>query len=338
MMPPIMLITTSHLLSLPDSDSAVPEWILLLPTGAALPRDGRGPWQVDPGVVVAATLARQGTTDLAIDYEHQSVHAKTNGQPAPAAGWISQLEARPDGVWGRTSWTERAKGHLAAREYRYLSPAFQVDPRNRAQHLVSVALVTSPALELPALASQSCFLESSMPLAPVLAATLGLPSATPEDALIARVRDLNEGHVALCAALAVPTATPTAGLVLAAQAGLSPDPAKFAPLAALEAANAELAKLKQAGQLAEAEALVLAASADGKLPPAMLTWGREYAASNPVGFKAWAAAAPKIVLAGQAFGAGTPPVPGASLDAEESRVCAAMGLTPEAFLKAKGEK
>jgi len=71
-----------------------------------------------------AWFRRRGR-DLKIDYEHQSL-AELNRRAdkrAPAAGWISALEIRQDGLWASgVSWTATAARHLEEDEYRYHSP------------------------------------------------------------------------------------------------------------------------------------------------------------------------------------------------------------------------
>ena len=82
--------------------------------------------------------------DLVIDYEHQTFEPAGNG-PVPAAGWFG-LELRDDGLWAvSVRWTERAAEALKAREYRYMSPAFEHDDEGRITRLYNVALVNFPA-------------------------------------------------------------------------------------------------------------------------------------------------------------------------------------------------
>ena len=80
-----------------------PEWVMLMPAGQLNARDGRRWRLTDAGAVVDATRANAGSLDLAIDFEHQTEHAKQNGQPAPAAGWIRELQARAGALWALSS-------------------------------------------------------------------------------------------------------------------------------------------------------------------------------------------------------------------------------------------
>ena len=93
----------------------------LLPLGEFAGRDGRGPYSVsDTAKIIRNSLTYADDNGIPVDYDHQIDHAKANGQPAIAAGWIKQLEARKNGIWGFVGWTEKAAAHIAAKEYRFL--------------------------------------------------------------------------------------------------------------------------------------------------------------------------------------------------------------------------
>jgi phage I-like protein len=80
-----------------------------------------------------------------IDYEHQTLNAATNGQPAPAAAWFSTLEWRDgDGLYATdVQWTERAAAMVAAGEYRFLSPVFCFDNHGNVKALLHAALTNN---------------------------------------------------------------------------------------------------------------------------------------------------------------------------------------------------
>lgn len=130
------------------------QWIQLVPTGKFSARDGRGPWELnDPESVIEATKQYAGKNLLPIDYEHQTALSVKNGQPAPAAGWITGLQARDSGIWGLVKWTDKAMEFLKNKEYKYLSPVFAyVKEGGRVTRICNAALTNSPALEMTALA------------------------------------------------------------------------------------------------------------------------------------------------------------------------------------------
>ncbi len=99
------------------------------------------------------TLSRK----LVIDYEHQTfddMNIRPDGR-RPAAGWISKLEIRGDGLWAAgVEWTAAARALLASGEYLYFSPViFWTDTKyTTIRALGPVGLTNDPALkQLPAL-------------------------------------------------------------------------------------------------------------------------------------------------------------------------------------------
>jgi len=146
-----MLITLAET----DSANSSEHWIHLLPDGKFFANDGRGPFYVDDtNEVITTTMQRAGSKQIPVDYDHQIDHSIKNGQPAPAAGWISKLESRDNGIWGLVEWTERAKSYLSAKEYRYLSPVLNHNDKGEVICIRRAALTNKPALELTALASE----------------------------------------------------------------------------------------------------------------------------------------------------------------------------------------
>ena len=59
--------------------------------------------------------------DIMVDYNHASGMAMSQEDGA-AAGFITSLEAREDGLWGNVEWNERGIKSITAKEYKYLSP------------------------------------------------------------------------------------------------------------------------------------------------------------------------------------------------------------------------
>lgn len=126
----------------------VPTEILILPAGTYTTDDGTF---VTSEKVLKAVLAEWKKRGLAlpIDYEHQTVSDPP--VQAPAAGLITKLELRKEGIVGTAiKWTATAKKYLSAAdgeaaEYNFHSPVFWFDKKTReVTRLHSVALTNVP--------------------------------------------------------------------------------------------------------------------------------------------------------------------------------------------------
>ena len=137
-----------------DGDAVPSEAHLLLP-GPFRATDGRprdvSAWLLDAAIAAAVIdRASRKSGDTLIDYEHQSLHTEWNGQPVPAAGWFRHLEWRDGkGLYAvDIRWTDRARGLIAAREYRYVSAVFSYhQTTGDVLEIVSIAITNTPALD-----------------------------------------------------------------------------------------------------------------------------------------------------------------------------------------------
>lgn len=133
--------------------------VQLFPEGQFAASDGRPgnikdceakAWLMDATIgpdIIADVDARDARP--VVDYEHQSLRARENGQPAPAAGWIQALAYFPGrGLFAKVEWTERARELIKSGEYRYISPVFEFDNKTgTVLRLVNAALTNTPALD-----------------------------------------------------------------------------------------------------------------------------------------------------------------------------------------------
>ena len=58
---------------------------------------------------------------LLVDYDHFS---EDTAKPSEAAGWITELEGRADGLWARIRWSDSGEKSVKGGEYRLASPVF----------------------------------------------------------------------------------------------------------------------------------------------------------------------------------------------------------------------
>lgn len=222
--------------------------IQLTPTGEFRARDGRPEkipaWRIDSSIA-AQVIARwqQRQTQTVVDYEHQTLKAEDNGQPAPAAGWITALSWREgQGLFATVELTDRAKQLVAAREYRYVSPVMTYDARTGAVRDVVMAAITNyPAID------------GMQPLELRAAATFGLHEEEPMNKKLL---------AALCTLFAIADSAANDDLLIAAATaakskldgydglakacGLKADAAPADVLAALTAQLDQAAKLREA--------------------------------------------------------------------------------------------
>jgi phage I-like protein len=68
-----------------------------------------------------AELAAPHAAGLRLDYDHFSYDTQ---RPSEAAGWITALEGRVDGLWARVRWTDTGEAAVRNGRYRFLSPAW----------------------------------------------------------------------------------------------------------------------------------------------------------------------------------------------------------------------
>jgi phage I-like protein len=312
---------------------AAPEWVHLLPNGHLRGRDGRNYYQPDPGGIIRAFQA--AAIDLPIDYEHQSEkkEALLNG-PVPAAGWIKEMEARTTGVWARVEWTARARDMIANREYRYISPTIYHTRDRNVVGIKSAGLVHHPNLHLTALASQETAMDPDATILPQIIAALDLDPDTPPAevlALIARMKDVL-GKVTKAAGIAT---DPQASVAQLAERIATPDPAKFVPIATVQAMLAERNTNIVTMSEERVREKVGEATRRGYLSPAMKDWAVALCRSDEESFDKFVSSAVPAFgyLTAESHLRGQPSRRGDTLtaSAEEEALCAQLGIKPSAF-------
>ncbi|PAT00666.1 MAG: hypothetical protein BSR46_01680 [Candidatus Dactylopiibacterium carminicum] len=272
----------------------------LTPDGVFRSKDGRPEklkgWRMNPQVAerVLATL-KSRTNPIVVDYEHQTLLAEQNGQPAPAAGWIdpASVQYTPgEGLFAPIQWTDRARAWIECNEYRYLSPVLLTDEdTGDVLELLHVALVNDAAVDgmdrvvalrarfaPPSNASGGAL--ASAPhvedvevneLLKKLVAALGLPADTTEQgahdavvALKARADLVQEVRSALGVAEGANVSDAVVALKAKA-ASTAPDLSGFVPKAMYEELRGQVVALKAHGDTAEIDRLIDEGLADGRI-------------------------------------------------------------------------
>lgn len=187
----------------PPAAGEAPEWIHVLPAGKIETQDARGPFTVrNAAKIIAASFA--DTDRLPIDENHATDLAGPRGDPSPARGWIVEMQAREDGIWGRVEWNRHGKELMADRAYRSLSPVivYSGDKGQEVVRILRASLTNTPNLRgLTALNTEE---GPDMDLIEKLRTLFGLGATATEEEIL-------ESATALNAALTEETEEPDEG-------------------------------------------------------------------------------------------------------------------------------
>ncbi len=282
---------------------------------------------------------QSGGVDMMVDYNHQQLRAAKNGQPAPAAGWITALEKLDDGLYAKIRWTPKAAEMIANKEYRYTSPTFFLTDDGRVAQLYNLALTNKPAtVNCPALVAaelQPILTNREVTMDEKLCKLLSLEaSATPTDAeaRIAKLVELEQGVTALKNDLQTALAT-TDPVALEAVPGLVANLTEKAKTA--DQLQEKVTSLEKDLDGFEREKVIADGLANGQLCNAQLTM---LEAKTTAEIKAVKEATPK----------GTYPLPGKTAAAkpaekmddvltdEDKKTARLMGLSEDEFKQTKG--
>ncbi|MFD2012959.1 phage protease [Acinetobacter vivianii] len=296
------------------------DYLVLIPEGIFRSEiDGRpydAPhWILTPerGHLIAAAL-NQREIDTVIDYEHATLKSKNNGEAAPAAGWLlAGGFIYKEGVGlcsSKFDWLEKAKAHIEAKEYKYLSPVFLYNSAGEIITLINLALTNTPAIEnlqaKIAAAAQEFFAQnlqdSTMDeLLEHLRWMLNLPlAATPEEIKA----ELSKLQQQITEKTGVAVAANSQNLFDAVAAidqlkvaanSQSIDMTKFVPMDVYLEAKNEVTQVAQKAQAKELDDLILAACSDGRLTGTKtIDWIKKQAVENPEFAKAHIEGLPKM--------------------------------------------
>lgn len=311
-------------LALNSTGNEAPDWIQLTPAGPTLEgRDGRT-WKMDDAdaEAVVAAFAAHGQ-DLPVDFEHSTQEKGAKGEPAPAVGWITELEARNSALWGKVDWLDAGREAVASRAYRYASPVFNFGRATKAvSKVLSVGLTNQPNFQLTALnregAQEDCTMDKDALEA------LGLKEGASDSDILTAINKLKSDEQE------------------ARNRAETPDTSKFVPKADYDLAMNRIRSFEgEAEKRANAEitAAVDAAVEAGKIAPS----SRDYhtAACRSEGglanFQAMVEASP-VIAAKTDLDNRDPDKGATALSSEEIAACRALGMSETEFAKAKAEE
>ncbi len=136
------------------SENMPPSQIQILPPGPEIIAiDGRV-FVLDDAAALVSKMNSFGR-EFVIDYNHADSFARRNGGEAPAAGWMKKFSVGEDGgIYADVEWTDKARGEIERKEYKYISPTLFHDERTKViTGFSGAALVNFPALTMEALCS-----------------------------------------------------------------------------------------------------------------------------------------------------------------------------------------
>lgn len=290
-----------------DAPGVGPEWIKLAPRGKFTARDGRQ-LEVDPELLVERFKA-DGVA-VPIDIDHAIPKKTVFGDAAPAVGWLEELDARQDGLFGRVSWLEDGLATLKKRSHRYISPALKTDKSGKAVWLHSAGLVAAPGISMPAVAAADPTHNQEPPMLKKIAQALGLNEAADEATCLSAIATFSQRV----------------------------DPSVHEQtLQTLSATTAELTAIKTEGRTKKVNSLLEGALTAKKIVPAQRAHFESLCATDDglASVEALlAATAPGLAASGLDT---QPPAGGfTALSVEDLEMIKTLGLTEEDYRKANG--
>jgi phage I-like protein len=309
--------------------------VQLLPIGEFRARDGR-PQEVAHWFAGQTILEKAATraTKHVIDYEHQTLNAKQNGRPAPAAGWFSKITKSEDGYYADgVEFTDKAKAMIQAGEYRYISPVFSWDQKTgEILEIHNAALVNDPAIDgMSEVTAASYFtnLQEGRMNPATIQEMLELPADASDDQVQAAIAKLIE-------AVKQKAKPPEENVE---KSETPPELAEAAKTNAetVAALQTEIAELKNKALAQEITALIAPAIQDGRLLPNMREWAEQLGRLNIESLKAYLdKAQPITALNTRQTTTVKVDEQAHTLSPEQTEIIAKMGINPEDFIKTEG--
>lgn len=320
-----------------ELNGSAPTEFRVVPLGPFRAKDGRPHnlpgWNLSHAAGQALLAALQnGADDFLIDFDHQTLHTKTTGQKAPAAGWVkrSDFELREDGIYAlNVQWTDEAQADIAAKRYRYVSPVIAFDQKTgTVTAVLMAALVNYAAIDgLSDLAAAHFDLfnpdEDTMKLKEALIVALGAAVDASDEDLINQIAALKND------ADKVDALSAEIGTLKQAQK----DTAQMVPLSVVTELQTQLAELS--GEIVSGKVDKLIQANLAKLPtPGLQAWA---AKQSFEALSAYLETAPEVaaLIGMQTTSANVPKTEVAALSSEELEVAKQMGISADELKKSK---
>ena len=136
-----------------DGENGRIEDVLIAPIGTFTGSDKEGnPVEqnfTEQALTQIADDLNEANKEVLLDKDHASAREGLN-RDTQSLGWFSKFIVKPlKGLFGLLKLTKSGREMIENREYRHVSPVFQLDENNMPIGLVSVAATNTPAIEVP---------------------------------------------------------------------------------------------------------------------------------------------------------------------------------------------
>ena len=136
-----------------DGENGRIEDVLIAPIGTFTGSDKEGnPVEqnfTEQALTQIADDLNEANKEVLLDKDHASAREGLN-RDTQSLGWFSKFIVKPlKGLFGLLKLTKSGRELIENREYRHVSPVFQLDENNMPIGLVSVAATNTPAIEVP---------------------------------------------------------------------------------------------------------------------------------------------------------------------------------------------
>ena len=135
-----------------DGENGTIEEVLIAPVGTFIGSSKEGEpveqtFTEEALVSIAEDLNNSGK-EILLDKDHASVR-EGNERDTQSLGWFSQFKASVKGLFAKLKLTKTGRDMIENKEYRRVSPVFQLNEENTPVQLVSVAATNTPAIDIP---------------------------------------------------------------------------------------------------------------------------------------------------------------------------------------------
>lgn len=136
-----------------DGENGQIEEVLIAPIGTFTGSDKEGnPVEqnfTEQALTQIAYDLNESNKEVLLDKDHASAREGLS-RDTQSLGWFSKFIVKPlKGLFGMLKLTKSGRELIENREYRHVSPVFQLDENNMPVELVSVAATNTPAIEVP---------------------------------------------------------------------------------------------------------------------------------------------------------------------------------------------